>query len=60
MPIEATYAREQVFARYLIDSGSAGNFMDQALAWRLQIPLQTLSTPIAVLGVSGEPLRQVQ
>lgn len=30
--------------------------MDQALTQRLQIPLQTLSTPILVLGVSGEPI----
>lgn len=56
VPVEVTFTGESQSTRALIDSGATGNFMDLALARKLQLPLHLLTNPIAILGVSGEPL----
>jgi hypothetical protein len=40
----------------LVDSGAAGNFLDQSVALSLRIPLVPLQPPIPVLALDNRPL----
>lgn len=56
LPITLTWENHKHQLKALVDSGAAGNFMDFSLARSLQIPSDSLATPLTVTALDGRPL----
>ncbi|KAK6319198.1 hypothetical protein J4Q44_G00104090 [Coregonus suidteri] len=56
LPVSVQWACTARRAHALVDSGAAGNLMDAGLAQRWSIPLLSLSEPVPVMGLDGQPL----
>ena len=56
LPVTLAWGTREYQLKALVDSGAAGNFMDLSLARGLQIPSDSLATPLTVTALDGRPL----
>lgn len=56
LPITLTFESKEHQLQALVDSGAAGNFMDQTLATNLKIPLKLLDNPLEVTALDRRPI----
>ncbi|XP_077953086.1 uncharacterized protein LOC144390462 [Gasterosteus aculeatus] len=56
LPTVLSLGKMKQEVRGLVDSGAAGNFMDQHLAHRLSVPLIPVRPPLRINALDGQPL----
>ncbi|KAK3515731.1 hypothetical protein QTP70_030176, partial [Hemibagrus guttatus] len=56
LPITLIWGTRRHKLKALVDSGTAGNFMDMSLVKSLQIPVDSLPAPLTVTVLDGRPL----
>lgn len=56
LPVKLSWRSESHFIPALVDSGAAGNFMDQTVVDMLNIPLITLTGSLSVKALDGSAL----
>lgn len=56
LPVSISWGESSHSCRALVDSGAAGNFIDVDLAHKLNVPLQSLDSPLSVTALDGRPL----
>ncbi|XP_062418964.1 uncharacterized protein LOC134131237 [Pungitius pungitius] len=56
LPTVLSLGKMKQEVRGLVDSGAAGNFMDQHLAHRLAVPLIPVRPPLRINALDGQPL----
>jgi len=56
LPVKLTCQSETITTQALLDSGAAGNFIDEGLVRQYKIPLTLCESPLAVAALDGRPL----
>ena len=56
LPISISWGEYSHSCQALVDSGAAGNFIDINLAHRLNVPLDTLDSPLSATALDGRAL----
>ena len=56
LPISISWGENSHSCQALVDSGADGNFIDINLAHRLNVPLETLDSPLSVTALDGRAL----